>query len=119
MAAGVSAKRSLWTHNYNSHSVESWQGYAFELICLTHLPQIRKSLGISDISTSASSWRYVPGQNEPGRKAQIDLLIARGDHIINLCEMKFFVGPFVIKKSGFHQSNAIQIGTDHRHRPKP
>ena len=88
-----------WTHNYNSHSVESWQGYAFELICLTHLPQIRKSLGISGISTSASSWRYVPGKNEPGRKAQIDLLIARGDHIINLCEMKFSVGPFVIKKS--------------------
>ena len=88
-----------WTHNYNSHSVESWQGYAFELICLTHLPQIRKSLGISGISTSASSWRYAPGRNEPGRKAQIDLLIARADHIINLCEMKFSVGPFVIKKS--------------------
>ena len=41
----------------------------------------------------------IDSKNEPGRKAQIDLLIVRGDHIINLCEMKFSVGPFVIKKS--------------------
>lgn len=88
-----------WTHNYNSHSVESWQGYAFELICFTHLAQIRRCLGISGISTSASSWRYVPTKNEDEKKAQIDLVIERGDRTINLCEMKFSVGPFAIKKS--------------------
>ena len=88
-----------WTHNYNSHSVESWQGYAFELICFTHLAQIRQCLGISGISTSASSWRYTPAKNEKGEKAQIDLVIERGDRNINLCEMKFSVGPFTIKKS--------------------
>jgi len=88
-----------WTHNYNSHSVESWQGYAFELVCLTHLPQIRKSLGISGISTSASSWRYTPPKNEKGKRAQIDLVIERGDRTINLCEMKFCVGSYTIKKN--------------------
>ena len=88
-----------WTHNYNSHSVEAWQGYAFELICFTHLAQIRQCLGISGISTSASSWRHTPAKNEEGKKAQIDLVIERGDRIINLCEMKFSVGPFTIKKS--------------------
>ena len=87
-----------WTHNYNSHSVESWQGYAFELICFTHLAQIRQRLGISGISTSASSWRYTPAKNEEAKKAQIDLVIERGDRIINLCEMKFCIGPYTIKK---------------------
>ena len=48
-----------WLHNYNSRSVASWQGTTFELVCLTHLPQIRRKLGIDGISTSASSWRIV------------------------------------------------------------
>ena len=88
-----------WTHNFNSHSVESWQGYSFELICFTHLAQIRQCLGIAGISTSASSWRYIPAKDEEGKKAQIDLVIERGDRTINLCEMKFSIGPFTIKKS--------------------
>ena len=88
-----------WTHNYNSHSVESWQGNAFELVCFTHLDRIRQRLGISGISTSASSWRYIPVKDEEGKKAQIDLVIERGDRMINLCEMKFSLGPFTIKKS--------------------
>lgn len=96
----IDSKDELWwTHNYTSHSVEAWQGYAFELICLVHLAQIRQCLGISGISTSASSWRYVPTKNEAGQKAQIDLVIERGDRNINLCEMKFSIGPFNIKKS--------------------
>ncbi|MBQ6156662.1 MAG: AAA family ATPase [Bacteroidales bacterium] len=94
-----SKDETWWTHNYNSHSVESWQGYAFELICFTHIAQIRQSLGISGISTAASSWRYIPVKTEEGKKAQIDLVIERGDRNINLCEMKFSGGPFIIKKS--------------------
>ena len=88
-----------WSHNYNSRSVESWQGFSFELICLTHLPQIRQKLGISGISTNASSWRYVPQKGSDERGCQIDLVIERGDHIINLCEMKFSVAPFSITSS--------------------
>ena len=52
-----------WLHNYNSRSVASWQGTTFELVCLTHLPQIRRKLGIDGISTSASSWRIVTKYN--------------------------------------------------------
>lgn len=88
-----------WTHNHNSRMVESWQGRTFELICLTHLPQIRHKLGISGISTSASSWRYVPSNDSSDdRGTQIDLVIERSDHVINLCEMKFSVGKFSITK---------------------
>ena len=89
-----------WSHNYQSHAVEAWQGLSFELIALTHLPQIKKKLGISGISTAASSWRYHPSrtkEEKPEDKGtQIDLLIDRADRIINLCEMKFSVKPFRI-----------------------
>lgn len=83
-----------WSHNYNSRSVEAWQGFSFELICLTHVPQIRQKLGISGIATSASSWRYTPPKNSKDRGCQIDLVIERGDRVVNLCEMKFCIAPF-------------------------
>jgi uncharacterized protein len=86
-----------WTNNYDSRSVQSWQGVAFELVCLTHLTQIKQALGISGISTSASTWRYVGSKdNQKDKGAQIDLVIDRGDHTINLCEMKFSTTPYVI-----------------------
>jgi len=86
-----------WTHNFNSHSVESWQGLSFELVCMTHIPQIRQALGISGVSTSSSSWRYTADKYNPDRKGtQIDLVIERGDHFIHLCEMKFSTTPYTI-----------------------
>ena len=89
-----------WSHNFQSHAVESWQGLAFELLCLMHLNQIKATLGISGIATEASSWRYVPTKGEDTenvrRGAQIDLLIDRADRTINLCEMKFSTTPFRI-----------------------
>lgn len=86
-----------WTHNYNSRSVTAWQGFSFELVCLTHLPQIKQALGISGISTSASAWRSTHGKDDD-KGAQVDLVIDRGDRNINLCEMKFSIGPFTISK---------------------
>lgn len=87
-----------WLHNFNSRSVSSWQGTTFELVCLTHLPQIRRKLGINGTSTSASAWRYLPRlkAEEGERGAQIDLVIDRGDQAINLCEMKFSTEEYVI-----------------------
>ena len=85
-----------WSHNYLSHAVEAWQGSSFELVCLLHLNQIKRKLGIYGISTSASSWRYVPSKEENTKGTQIDLLIDRGDRVINLCEMKFSVNPYRI-----------------------
>ncbi len=85
-----------WLHNYNSRSVESWQGRTFEIVCMTHLQQIKEALGISGISTSASAWRYVAPAGSSERGAQIDLVIDRADHVINLCEMKFSQSQYVI-----------------------
>ena len=72
----------------------TWSGYAFEQVCFAHLPQIKKALGISGIATETSSWKSTQAKDG----AQIDLVIDRKDGIVNICEMKFSVGPFVINK---------------------
>ena len=83
-----------WQHNFSSHSVEAWEGLSFELVCLTHLSQIKNALQIGGIATQANSWRQSGADG--GRGAQIDLVISRADRMINLCEMKFSRKPFVI-----------------------
>lgn len=85
-----------WTNNMHSHSVEAWQGFSFETICMAHLSQIKQKLGIGGISTEVSTWRKMSDGSEKG--TQIDLVIDRSDRVINLCEMKFSEGPFAITK---------------------
>ena len=85
-----------WSNNMHSHSVESWQGFSFETICMSHLEQIKQKLGIDGIATSVSTWRKLGDAN--GRGTQIDLVIDRADRIVNLCEMKFSEEPYVITK---------------------
>ncbi|MEO0040676.1 MAG: hypothetical protein RL329_124 [Bacteroidota bacterium] len=85
-----------WMSKSASASWKSWSGLAFEQICMKHIPQIKKALGISGVYTEQSVWRYMPKKDEKG--AQIDLLIDRQDNCINLCELKFSTTPFVIDK---------------------
>jgi len=94
IAKDQSGDEQWWSNNFRSHSVVSWMGNAFELVCLRHTPQIKKALGISGMSTSISSWRKKGDGASKG--AQIDLIIDRADRMVNLCEMKFSQEPFVI-----------------------
>lgn len=82
-----------WQHLASSSSWKSWSGIAFECICLKHTQQIKKHLGIAGIRTSESVWRFVEPKI-PG--AQIDLLMDRSDHTINIFEMKYAEDDFVI-----------------------
>lgn len=86
----------FWTNNLLSRSVAAWQGFSFETICMAHLEQIKKRLGINGIATTVSTWRKTGTGQEPG--TQIDLVIERADRIINLCEMKFSIQPYNITK---------------------
>ncbi len=79
-----------WATYSNSTSWKSWSGFAFEAICHKHIHRMKLKLGISGIQTQVSAWR-----NED---TQIDLLIDRADNCINLCEMKFYDGPFTLHK---------------------
>jgi AAA+ ATPase superfamily predicted ATPase len=93
-----SRDEQYWLHHYTDRSVESWEGFTFEEVCLRHLAQIKRGLGISGIATEASSWRYVPGKGVDGKGAQIDLVIKRSDKIIHLVEMKFSESKYSITK---------------------
>jgi AAA+ ATPase superfamily predicted ATPase len=86
---------SYWTNMLNTPSINSWRGYAFEQVCLDHISQIRRKLGISGVLTYTLSWR---GKSE-NEGAQIDLLIERNDRIINLCEIKYADSEYVITKT--------------------
>lgn len=78
-------------------SWKSWSGFAFERICKKHLVQLKKEIGIENVHTEVSTWNYKGLKGADG--AQIDLIIDRSDHCINICEMKFSAAPFVINKA--------------------
>ena len=62
---------------------------------MNHHRQIEQALGIAAISTKVYSWTAPQSAEE---KAQIDLIIKRADKVINVCEMKFYDGDYVMKK---------------------
>lgn len=84
-----------WINAMESSIYRAWSGYAFELVCLCHVPQIKSALSIAGMITQASSWR---GRHQD-KSTQIDLLIDRRDHVINLCEIKFSQHKFTITKA--------------------
>jgi len=84
----------FWTNFIENARHRAWSGYAFEQVCLAHLPQIKRKLGIAGVLTNTASWRT----SERGNGAQIDLLIERNDKVINLCEIKYVQEQIVIDK---------------------
>lgn len=87
---------NYWLRMSGHHSWLSWAGYAFENICLMHIQKIKAALGISGVLTTESQWEYKAPQGIDERGAQIDLIIARADKTINLCEIKFCKDVFSI-----------------------
>lgn len=87
----------FWSHSYLSAVRYSWAGLAFERVCMQHVDQIKHKLGISGVLTSVSSWS-VKSDAVYGAGAQIDLLIERADNVVNVCEMKFSKGEYVIDR---------------------
>jgi uncharacterized protein len=88
---------NIWQTLSKTQSYITWAGYAFESICLKHILQIKKALGISGIFSTASSYFKKGTKEEKG--IQFDLLIDRNDHTITVCEMKFYGAEFTIDKA--------------------
>jgi uncharacterized protein len=100
-----------WLNQSQMPVYRIWCGLAFENVCLKHVLQIKKGLGISGIYTEQSVWRS-DGRTE-GQGAQIDLLLDRADNTINLIEIKFSAATFVIdKKYAAELENKKQIFAD-------
>jgi hypothetical protein len=93
--AGNVNDETFWLKYSSTPAHNAWSGYAYELVCLTHVNQIKKALGISGVRTNVASWR----STAPPRGAQIDLVIDRTDKVINLCEIKYSDSEFSIDKS--------------------
>jgi hypothetical protein len=91
--------KDSWSKVSASPVYKIWGGMAFEAVCLKHVEQIKKGLGIQGIESEESAWRYVPAKGQKEKGAQIDLLIDRKDRCINVCEMKFYTGEFSIDKA--------------------
>ena len=89
--------KNIWLELSQTQDYKSWSGYAFESLCLKHIPQIKKALGISGVYAETSSF-YLKG-NAQNAGVQIDLLIDRKDNVINVFELKFYNGFLTINKS--------------------
>lgn len=87
----------VWRSHFDPKKMEAWYGLAFEKLCWNHIPQIKQALGIPAVQTAEFSWRAEATDEYPG--AQIDLVIRRADRVVNLCEMKFCVGNYLIDKA--------------------
>lgn len=88
----------FWT-NIKEGTKNAWTGYAFEQVCLHHVGQIRHKLSIKGVLTNICTWSVKRQIDKDGTEwpgAQIDLLLCRGDHVIDVCEMKFCQSEYVI-----------------------
>jgi len=90
------AEAGTWSLISNSQSYKIWKGYAFETLCIRHISEIKRAMGIASVYTETSSFRKVGTKTEEG--FQIDIVIDRKDDTINLCECKFYSAPFTITK---------------------
>jgi len=117
MQDGSNNDEDFWLHYSKRGAYYAWSGHAFEQVCLFHIRQIKRSLGIGGVLTRYSTWRSK--SYEPG--AQIDLVIDRSDGTVNLCEMKFSNDAYVIdsayeqtlrnKRSAFEHEAKTRKGT--------
>lgn len=88
-----------WLGLRGSPAWRAWSGYSFEGVCLKHVDAVRRALGIAGVSTEESTWRWQPRDDEAATGCQVDLVIDRKDASINLCELKFSEGEFVVDKA--------------------
>lgn len=78
------------SHYLPDQKYSSWQGSAFERICIAHQQLIADKLGFGAVRYDAGSW-FSSGVSE--KKAQIDLLYIRADRVITVCEIKYSGKP--------------------------
>lgn len=97
-----------WQQVTNKPIFSIWRGFAFENLCLKHVPVIKKALGISGIVTNDYTWSFQGNEKEKG--AQIDLIIDRSDNCINVLELKFYSTAFEITKAYAEQlMNKVEV----------
>ena len=103
---GARRGANYWKSTFGTPKYNTWCGLAFERVCLWHIDQIKKKLGISGINTTEYAWRCMANENTGRRSTQIDLLIDRSDGIIDVCEIKFSKESFAITSNYAKELNS-------------
>ena len=93
-----STDEHFWSSTLSSPAQAAWRGLAFERLCLLHLPQVRRALGVGSIHVEAYGWSFKGDETYPDG-VQIDLVLERADNVINVCEMKYSANVFAIDKA--------------------
>jgi AAA+ ATPase superfamily predicted ATPase len=78
-----------------------WGGYAFESVCMKHIPSIKKALDISGVYTTTYSYAHRGTEDSPG--VQVDMLLERADGVINLFEIKFHKNELALTEASAEQ----------------
>lgn len=89
-------ERGMWKKFSQTQGYKIWTGFAFENICLKHIAQVKKALGISGIYSETSTYRSKGFAGKSG--IQLDIVIDRNDQVINLIEVKFYNTEFILTK---------------------
>lgn len=111
----------FWQNHQNQPELNTWRGIAFEELCLIHTYQIKCALGVGQVASKQSSWSLEGDENTKGH--QVDLIIERADHIVNMCEMKFYNDDFEVtadyEKKIRRRVNVVSGMTDKRSSVQP
>ena len=91
--------KNFWQTMQGKPRYNTWCGLAFERVCLWHVDQIKRKLGIEGVLTNEYAWHYAGDKTVGIPGAQIDLLLDRNDGIIDLCEMKYSSQEYAITES--------------------
>ena len=105
----------FWQQNVTSASISSWRGFAFENVCFYHIEQIKYALGIPAVITETRAWSKKEDDTDG---VQIDLLINRNDNVLNMCEIKYYSGPFKVDKEYYAKILGRQTNLAEKVSPK-
>jgi uncharacterized protein len=89
-------QKGIWPSIAQSQKYKIWSGYAFESLCIKHMDDIKRAMGIAGVYTEYSSYKQNGINLSEGY--QIDILIDRRDQVINICECKYYNTPIKIDK---------------------
>ena len=85
-----------WLKSVGTEKVRAFQKVAFENLCFQHIDQIKRALDIFGVETTQFAWL---GDEETASTTEMELLVDRKDHVVNMCEMDFSSGPLSVDKS--------------------
>ena len=94
---GKKRAEHYWQNNQNLPALNTWRGIAFEELCMVHIQQIKRALGIEGVATEQSAWTMQGTYAQSGM--QIDLILSRQDRVVNVCEMKFVSDDFTVSQT--------------------